>query len=84
MRHDNSLNPSTSLRMTRCKALHFGGLSELEATRNKSGVTTQDLLHETFDVGDGACDALLEVPNAGEGLAVAFEDNAVIQDEDLA
>ena len=30
--HDNALDPSTSLRMTHCKAVHFGGLSELEAT----------------------------------------------------
>ena len=42
------------------------------------------LLHEALDVGDGACNAVLEIPNAGEGLAVAFEDNAVVQDEDLA
>lgn len=42
------------------------------------------LLHEAFDVGDGIRDAVLEVPDAGEGLAVTFEDNAVVQDEDLA
>ncbi len=42
------------------------------------------LLHEAFDVGDGIRDAVLEVPDAGEGLAVTFENNAVVQDEDLA
>lgn len=28
-RHDNALDPSTSLRMTRCKAVHFGELGAL-------------------------------------------------------
>ena len=36
--HDKSLDPSTSLRMTHCKAVHFGELSELEATPSRNGV----------------------------------------------
>ena len=42
------------------------------------------LLHEALDVGDGTCNAVLEIPDAGEGLAVTFENHAIVQDENLA
>ncbi len=51
--HDNALDPSTSLRMTHCKAVHFGGLSELEATpeqvrgNNAMGYFTKRSMSET-------------------------------------